>query len=44
MLKSYRVTSLAEVWIETAIEDKEIAGSDVTSLAEVWIETWKRNL
>ncbi len=39
MLKSYRVTSLAEVWIETAIEDKEIAGSDVTSLAEVWIET-----
>ena len=36
---SFRVTSLAEVWIETLISAVCLLGVLVTSLAEVWIET-----
>ena len=32
------VTSLAEVWIEIVVMEKNTAQSRVTSLAEVWIE------
>ena len=32
------VTSLAEVWIEMLLIDKDMKKKDVTSLAEVWIE------
>ena len=38
-----RVTSLAEVWIETCIVTCHINGFLVTSLAEVWIETIPRS-
>ena len=34
-----RVTSLAEVWIETGIQNSLQSWHFVTSLAEVWIET-----
>ena len=37
--EAVRVTSLAEVWIETEESGQNEGRSQVTSLAEVWIET-----
>ena len=38
-LRNIAVTSLAEVWIETAMWPVHSEKEAVTSLAEVWIET-----
>ncbi len=36
----WKVTSLAEVWIEMAFSVAQFRPVDVTSLAEVWIEIY----